>query len=291
MGSYMFKIKKEFVPYLFILPTVILFVFILALPLYNLIKFSLGDSNIIQGYTTWNHFENYKYLISREFLETVKVTLIYVLFGVLGIVVFGTAVSLALNKPMRGLGLFRAIVIIPWVVPHAFAASMWSWVVNPQFGFLNQLLTQLHLVSQPISFLSEKTALITVIIVRIWQGTPFMIISLLAALQTIPTDIEEASSLDGANAIQKFFYITVPYIKPVLITTTMIISAWTVQIFDTVYIMTNGGPARKTQLIALEIYAKAFNQSDLGTASAIALVTLLIVGLMCSGNFRKERVE
>lgn len=116
-----------------------------------------------------------------------------------------------------------------------------------------------------------------------------MIISLLAALQTIPVDIEEASSLDGANAIQKFRYITIPFIKPVLVTTTMIISAWTIQIFDTVYIMTNGGPARKTQLIALEIYAKAFNQSDLGTASAMAFVTLLLVGLLCIGNFRKQK--
>lgn len=285
------KTSKKLIPYLFILPTVVLFVFILAIPFYNLVQFSLGDSNIIQGYTKWNDFSNFKYLASKEFLETVKVTVIYVVFGVLGIIVFGTAVSLALNKPMKGRGIFRAIVIIPWIVPHAFAASMWSWVINPQFGFLNQLLTGIHVIDQPISFLSENTALFTVIVVRIWQGTPFMIISLLAALQTIPTDIEEAADLDGANAIQKFKYITIPFIKPVLITTTMIISAWTIQIFDTVYIMTNGGPARKTQLIALEIYAKAFNQSDLGTASAIALITLFVVGLLCIGNFRRERSE
>ena len=282
------NIKKTLEPYLFIFPTVLLFLLILMIPLFNLAKFSLGDANIIEGYTGWNHFENYKYLGDPEFLNSIWVTLVYVLFGVLGVVVFGLLVSLALNKPMRGRGVFRAIVIIPWVVPQVFAASMWSWVVNPQFGFLNQLLMGLHIISEPISFLSQHTALITVIVVRIWQGTPFMIISLLAALQSIPDDIEEAAALDGANPFQKFFYITLPYIRPVLVTSTMIITAWTVQIFDTVYIMTGGGPLRSTQLVALEIYQKAFQESDLGTASAIALVTLLLIGLLCLRNFTKK---
>ncbi len=116
-----------------------------------------------------------------------------------------------------------------------------------------------------------------------------MIISLIAALQVIPLDIEEAADLDGASAIQKFRYITLPYLKPVLVTTTLIVTAWTFQIFDTVYIMTTGGPARQTQLVALEIYNKAFLDYDLGTACAIALVVLLIVGMIGFFKFKRER--
>lgn len=276
-------------PYLYLLPTIVLFVFILAVPLFNLFKYSLGDSNIIQGFKEWNSFENFKYLGSPKFLSSVWVTVIYVFFGVLGVVLCGTIVSLALDKPIPGRGAFRAVVIIPWVVPQAFAASMWSWVVNAQFGFINQLLRSLGLIQDNLSFLSENTALATVIIVRIWQGTPFVIISLLAALQTIPEDIQEAADLDGVTAWQRFRFITLPFIKPVLTTTTLIVTAWTMQIFDTVYIMTAGGPARSTQLVALEIYAKAFQQDDLGTACAVALCVLGVIALLSMENLKKGR--
>ena len=277
-------------PYVYLLPTIILFVFILAIPIFNLIKYSLGDSNIIQGYKEWNHFENFKYLANKKFLGSVKVTAFYVIFGVAGVVFFGTIMALALDKPLKGLGIFRAIAIIPWVVPQAFAATMWRWVLNAQFGFLNQLLLTLGLIKENISFLSDPNmALATVIVVRIWQGTPFMIISLLAALQTVPEDIYEAAALDGVNPLQRFFYITLPHIMPVLLTTTLIITAWTMQIFDTVYIMTGGGPARGTQLVALEVYAKAFQQDDLGTACAISLCILAMLTILMYCKNKLER--
>ena len=277
-------------PYVYLLPTIILFIFILAIPIINLIRYSLGDSNIIQGYKEWNHFENFKYLTNKKFLGSVKVTAFYVIFGVAGVVFFGTIMALALDKPLKGLGIFRAIAIIPWVVPQAFAATMWRWVLNAQFGFLNQLLLTLGLIQENISFLSDPNmALATVIVVRIWQGTPFMIISLLAALQTVPEDIYEAAALDGVNPLQRFFYITFPHIMPVLLTTTLIITAWTMQIFDTVYIMTGGGPARGTQLVALEVYAKAFQQDDLGTACAISLCILAMLTILMYCKNKLER--
>lgn len=285
------KNKSQFniEPYLFIAPTILLFILVLVMPLVNVIWFSLGDSNIIQGFKEWNGFKNFTYLISDRFMKSLGVTFIYVVFGVAGIVFFGLLVAISLNKPMPFVGVFRSIAIIPWIVPHAFAASMWSWVLNSQFGFINQLLMKLQLITKPISFLSDGTALPTVIMVRIWQGTPFMIIALLAALQTIPTDIDEAADLDGASLWQKFLYITLPYLKPVLLTSALIVTAWTIQIFDTVYIMTGGGPARQTQLVALEIYNKAFLDYDLGTASAIALVVLVVVGTIGFFKFRAEK--
>lgn len=284
--------ERKLEPYLYLAPTIVLFVFILAIPLYNLVKFSLGDSNIIQGYLGWNNFENFEYLTKSRFLDSVQVTLAYVFFGVLGVVFFGTVVSLALDKPIRGRGFFRAVAIIPWVVPQAFAATMWKWVVNSQFGFINQLLLSLNIIDKSIGFLSADTALATVIVVRIWQGTPFMIISLLAALQTIPEDIQEAASLDGASLVQRFRYITLPYIRPVLKTTTLIVTAWTMQLFDVVYIMTAGGPARKTQLVALEIYNQAFKNDDLGTACALSLAMLAVIFVLSLLNRgEKEAVQ
>ena len=278
-------------PYLYIIPTLILFAFILAVPLFNLIKFALGDSNIIQGFKKWNNFRNFNYLGKAKFLKSVKVTVLYVIFGVAGVVFCGVVMALVLDKPLKGLGLFRALAIIPWVVPQSFAGVMWGWVVNAQFGFLNQFLKTLHIIETNIGFLSEQRALATVIVVRIWQGTPFMIISLLAALQTIPEDIQEAALLDGTNGLQRFRYITFPYIKPVLVTTTLIITAWTMQIFDVIHVMTGGGPARATQIVALEIYSKAFEQDNLGCACAIALCMLFIILLLSIRILKNEGSE
>lgn len=276
-------------PYWYLLPTAVLFLFILAVPVVNMVKYALGESNIIQGYKQWNDFQNFKYLGSEKFLGSVRVTLIYVLFGVAGVVFFGTIMALALDKPLKGLGVFRAIAIIPWVVPQAFAATMWRWVLNAQFGFINQLLLSLGLIEKNISFLSEpKMALAVCVVVRIWQGTPFMIISLLAALQTVPEDIYEAAALDGVNPLQRFFFITLPHILPVLSTTTLIVTAWTMQIFDTVNILTGGGPARGTQLVALEVYAKVFQQDDLGTGCAISLCILAVLILI---SYAKNIIE
>jgi multiple sugar transport system permease protein len=274
------RFSPRLAPYLFILPTVVLFVVVLGVPLINLVVYAVGDSNIYQGFTGWNSFENFRYLATSRFAKTIGVTLVWLVGGVAGIVVTGMIVALALNRPIPGRGLFRALVIIPWVVPHAFAAAMWSWVIHPQFGMLNEVLLRLGLIAAPISFLSANTALATVIVVRIWQGAPFMIITLIAALQTVPSEIEEAADLDGANAWQKFRYVTLPHILPVLMVSTLIISAWTLQIFDTVYIMTNGGPSRATQIVALDIYSKVFVESDLGSGAAIALVTLAVVAII-----------
>ena len=277
-------------PYLFVAPTVIIFVFVLAIPLVNLVRYSLGESNIIQGYREWNNFENFLYLISPDFLASLAVTLKYVVFSVIGIAFFGMAVSLALNMPIFGRGLFRAIAVVPWVIPHAFAATMWRWVVNPQFGFINQLLMAIGVIDEGFSFLNVDTALWTCVVVRIWQGTPFMIISLLAALQTIPEDIVEASLIDGATPFQQFFHITLPSIRNVFLTTILIITAWTIQIFDTVYIMTGGGPIRATQLVAIEVYQQAFQYDNLGVASAISLLILLIIVMLSLANQRgKEK--
>ena len=275
------RLGRTVEPYVYLLPTIILFIFILAIPFFNLVKYSLGDSNIIQGFKEWNNFENFEYLTKTKFLKSVKVTVLYVVFGVIGVVVCGTIMALVLDKPLKGLGVFRAIAIIPWVVPQAFAASMWRWIVDAQFGIINQILQAIGLTDGPVAFLSDPTsALVTVIIVRVWQGTPFMIISLLAALQTVPEDIYEAAALDGVSPLQRFFHITLPHILPVLLTTTLIITAWSMQIFDTVYIMTSGGPARGTQLVALEVYAKAFQQDDLGTACAISLCILAVISVI-----------
>ena len=192
----------------------------------------------------------------------------------------GTTLALALNKPIPGRGIFRTIVIIPWVIPHVFAGTMWSWVLNSTNGIVNTVLLDLGLVSTPVSFLGADLALATVIFIRIWKGVPFLVMSLLSALQTIPSEVEEAAKLDGALGWKYFAYITLPLLKPVMVMSGTILMAWSFTIFDLVYVITAGGPLNVTELLSITIYKKAFINGDMGGAAAIAIFTMLFVSII-----------
>lgn len=213
------------------------------------------------------------------------------IFGILGIFIIGTALALALNKKIPGRSFFRTIIIIPWVIPHVFAGTMWSWVLNSSNGIVNNILLELGVIEQPISFLGADLALATVIFIRIWKGVPFLVMSLLSALQTIPYEVEEAAKLDGAIGWRHFCYITMPLLKPVMIMSGTILMAWSFTIFDLVYVITGGGPLNVTELLSITIYKKAFINGDMGGAAAIAIFTMAFVSIIAFFLMKKNAEE
>ncbi|XCP86426.1 sugar ABC transporter permease [Roseburia hominis] len=274
------KKKKNALPYLFLAPAIFVIIAIFAIPLVNLLWYSFAKVDLIGNFRSWAGFSNYKYLFTEAFAQTMVRTLIWVVFGIAGIFVVGTALALALNKPIPGRGFFRAVVIIPWVIPHVFAGTMWSWVLNSTNGIVNTLLLEIGLIKQPISFLGPDFALATVIFIRIWKGVPFWVMSLLSALQTIPFEVEEAARLDGAVGLRYFWHITLPLLRPVMIMSGTILMAWSFTIFDLIYVITGGGPLNATELLSITIYKKAFINADLGGASAIAIFTMVFVSII-----------
>jgi len=274
------KMKKNTLPYIFLAPAIIVIVAIFAIPLINLLWYSFAKVDLIGNFRSWAGFSNYKYLCTEAFAQTMMRTMIWVVFGIAGIFVVGTALALALNKPIPGRGFFRTVVIIPWVIPHVFAGTMWSWVLNSTNGIVNTLLLDLGLIKQPISFLGSELALATVIFIRIWKGVPFWVMSLLSALQTIPFEVEEAAKLDGAVGFKYFWHITLPLLRPVMIMSGTILMAWSFTIFDLIYVITGGGPLNATELLSITIYKKAFINSDLGGAAALALFTMVFVSII-----------
>ena len=274
------KRKRKALPYIFLIPAIFIIFAIFAIPLVNLLWYSFAKVDLIGQFQWWAGLNNYRYLFTSAFAATLGRTMIWVVCGIAGIFVVGTTLALALNKPIPGRGIFRTIVIIPWVIPHVFAGTMWSWVLNSTNGIVNTVLLDLGLVSTPVSFLGADLALATVIFIRIWKGVPFLVMSLLSALQTIPSEVEEAAKLDGALGWKYFAYITLPLLKPVMVMSGTILMAWSFTIFDLVYVITAGGPLNVTELLSITIYKKAFINGDMGGAAAIAIFTMLFVSII-----------
>lgn len=232
--------------------------------------------------------QNYIDLLGKaEFRAAALNTILYTLFSVLGKAVLGVLMALLLNMKFKGRNLARALMIIPWTLPNLVAALNWKWIFSSQGGMLNGFLGAMGLIDENINFLGVPSlAFIAIIIVNVWRGTPFFGISVLARMQTIPDELYEAAAIDGASGPQRFFHITLPMIKDVLILTALISSIWTINDFETVWLLTGGGPNKATQLISISSYLTAMKQFRLGEGAAISLIfaPVLIVLIFLIGR-------
>lgn len=217
------------------------------------------------------------------FLISLKKTFIWVLFSVGFQVVIGLIIALVLNQKFYMRALVRGLVLIPWVLPSVVSALLWSWILDGTYGLLNDWLTRLHLISQNIPWLANpNTAFGAVIATNVWKGFPFFAISFLAALQGIPQNLYEAAEIDGASAWQKFWAVTLPHLKPILITSTVLRLIWTANTTDLIFTMTQGGPGYTTNVLALYTYMKAWSELDFGYSSAMAIILMIIMIIFIS---------
>ncbi len=169
-------------------------------------------------------------------------------------------------------------MILPWAMPSIVNAAMWKWIYNADYGALNALLTQLHLIDSYRVWLADPTwATILIILANVWKEIPFTVILVLAALQAIPEDLYEAARVDGASAWRSFWHITLPLISPVLMVAAMLQFIWGFQTFELVYVTTGGGPFSTTELTTLRIYATTFRSLRFGYGAAMAYLTSLVI--------------
>jgi len=222
---------------------------------------------------------NYLALIKDEvFMFSLGKTLSWVFFSVVFQVLLGLLVALVLNQEFRFRALARGLVLIPWVLPSVVSALLWSWILDGTYGLLNDWLMKLGLIEQNIPWLAGPfTAFPSVIATNVWKGFPFFAISILAGMQTIPKDLYEAAEIDGAGAIRRFFAITLPHLKPVLMAATVLRLIWTANTTDLIFTMTRGGPGYTTNVLALYTYLKAWGELDFGYSSAMAMVLMVIM--------------
>lgn len=193
--------------------------------------------------------------------------------------IFGMIVALVLNAQFKGRGIVRAAVLIPWAIPTIVSAKMWAWMLNDQFGILNDMLLGLGLISQKIAWTaSPDTAMIAVIIVDVWKTTPFMALLILAGLQMIPGDIYEAAKIDGVHPIKVFWKITLPLVWPALVVAVIFRSLDSLRVFDLIYVLT----PNNLQTKSMSVYAREFlfDFDKFGYGSAASTLLFLIIALM-----------
>ena len=217
----------------------------------------------------------------------------FTLFYVFSIVILGTAlgfgIALLLNKAIPARGFFRALVLLPWVISASVMATNWKWILNDNYGIVNQALQALNLIDEPILFFARKTiARITVIGIGTWKLLPFMTVVMLAAMQAIPADQYEAASIDGVTRLQKLRYITIPGIRNVVMMCMMLQFFWNCNNFENVWLLTNGGPYYATMTVPIYSYMKAFSSSNISYGSAVSVIMMAV---MIVFSILQSRVE
>ena len=274
------KRKRE--PWLFLLPVLVVLLLLFGYPLINSIVMAFQNYKLTAPNDIYfNGFENFKKLFGDpDGLMILKNSIIYVVISVAGQFLLGLTLALALKKQFKGRGLYQSIVFLPWAFSGFVVGLILRWSFNGEYGVVNNLLMKLGIIDNNIAWLGTPGySLAVVIIAMIWMGIPFFAIMILAALQSIPADVYEAADVDGCGTVRQFFQITLPYIKPTLITTVLLRTIWIFNSLDLVVIITDGGPANSSQTLPAYMYSKAFGSYDFGFAAALGVMLMIILGL------------
>ncbi len=271
--------------YLLVGPLVLWLVVTIVVPLAYSVYLGFTDAGVIGTGANFTGLENYATVFGDpEFRSAFGRSLVWAVGGAVVQTVLAFAAALALNQAFRGRRFARTWIILSWIIPTIVIAILWRWMLNASYGVINFIVTSVGIADAPIDFLgSPKWALPTVIAINAWRWFPFLALLILAGLQSIPKEYYEAAEVDGASAIQRFFSITMPQLQPVLYVVGLIGTLWAFNIFDVIWLLTQGGPSGSTQTLPVLIYDKAFNGFALGEASAISVVLcafLLIFSLV-----------
>ena len=275
------RLKTKLVPYGFILPACLTILILVVYPILYGIYISFFDTNLVNKW----EFVGLRYylqaLTDTSFLHSLWMTVIFTVSVVVGHFVIGFIFASILNMDIRFRTVLRGILILPWLFPDVVIAYLFKWILNTQGGIVNELLIHFGLISDPIGWLSTSaTAFPCVILVSIWKGYPLVMVQILAGIQTISTDMYEAAEIDGANMWQRFRYVTIPALKPILTTILILDTVWVFKQFTLIWLMTSGGPGSSTMVSAIEIYKNAFSYFKYGLASAQSVYILLICYLI-----------
>ncbi|QQA43180.1 carbohydrate ABC transporter permease [Pelagovum pacificum] len=273
--------RIDWFPYLLLLPAFFLVATIVAWPLVETFRLSFTDASM-RG-EEFIGFENYVEIFDDDFTEVIQRTFIW-MFASVGLkVLLGIFGAVLLNAAIPGRVIFRILVMPPWIVPIAIGVFMWGWMYNGQFGMISGLGQNIGILDGPFEFLGYQTsAFIATIVTDVWIGTPLVAIYLLAAMQSIPTELYEAAWTDGAGRFYRFRRITLPLIAPSVATMALLSAIWTFNSFDIIWILTEGGPRGATTTMIIDTYKTAISRFRYGEGAARAVMILICLSLFAA---------
>ncbi len=267
---------RKYTPYLFLLPAAAVLIVFFFIPFFQTFYLSFFDYSSSIYNPTFNGLDNYIKLFREPvFYKVMFNTFMYLVIAVPFLVTFPLLVAILINQKIRGITLYKIIIYLPVIVSIVVAAIAFKWLYANQ-GILNYLLSLLHI--SPIGWLTDTDwALFSVAIVTVWKGVGYYMMIYLASLMSVPQDLYEACDIDGANFWQKHFTVTIPHIMPTIALVSTISTISAMKVFAEIYVMTKGGPLNSSKTIVYYIYERAFENLDLGYASALAVVLLIVV--------------
>jgi len=236
----------------------------------------------------FNGIENYQWLLKQSlFWESLWRSFLWVSTTSVVQLVLGIGIALLLHQELKGRNLARGLVLFPYLIPAVVISLTWRFILDPTMGIFNRVLMDLGMIERPLALLSNpKTALWFVILAGIWKYTPFVVMMTLARLQVIPVELEEAAKLDGANAIQLFRHIKLPWLMPVIIVTMLLRTIWTFRQYDIVYLFAFGGPLFATTTLPVLVKYLAFGAQKIGPAAATATIMVILMIAVSSIYFK-----
>lgn len=272
----------------FLSPLLLVFLLVAGWPLARTIWFSFTDASLMtMGEARWIGLENYLsrfdgawfgVLADPLWWQAVRNTLVFVFLSVSLETVLGLAIALVLQWRFPARPLLRAAVLVPWAIPTIVSAKMWGWLLHDQFGLVNDLLLKIGLIATPLAWTADPAlAMSAVVIADVWKTTPFMALLLLAALQMLPADFQEAARLDGVNALRRFWHITLPLIRPALVVAVTFRALDALRIFDLIYVLTPNNP----ETVSMSVYARQqlVDFQDVGYGSAASTLLFFTIAL------------
>lgn len=289
------RAMKKLAPFAYLSPTILLLTVLSLIPIAMVVYYSLMDNVIMNQNPVFVGIENYVEIITDDvFRQAIFNTFYFTAMSVIVHLFLGLAFAMLLNTNLIGAGtrsFFRVVYILPWVFTASIIAILWRLMLNPN-GVINYILIWSGLASEKIEWLSSRQlALHTVTFINIWAGYPFYMVSLLAGLQGIPDEFYEAATIDGANGPQLFRYITIPQLKPIILSLAMLDIIWTMQQFTLIWMTTGGGPVHVTEMLSTFTYKLAFSSFQFSLASTSAVVILFLSMIVALFYVRNQKAS
>lgn len=287
------SLRNKNLPYLLLIPVFTMIITVVLIPLITTIIYSFQSyqlSNVAEQ-NMFVGFKNYVSIFNNErFISSIKTTVIYVLGSMIAMLILALVTAQIANQAFKGRSVFRASILIPWAVAPVVAAQAWKFMLHTDYGIINYILMSLKLIERNIPWLvSDSYAMLSLIITNVWKTTPLLTLIIVSGLQTIPHDLYESSDIDGGNSLQKYFYITLPMIKPFILIGLIFTTLQTINVIDIVYTMTGGGPGEATEIFTLYNYKVFFQYLDFGIGGAMAVVGVALISVLIAFYARGMR--
>ena len=269
-------------PAIWLLPVILPIALITLFPIGHALWTSLHQVMLLFPGEDWVGLDNYVSVVTGEYFgSALRNSLLFTLFAAPLVVLIGTASALFLFRDFFGVTMLRSIILLPWVLPGAISAVLWTWVFHPSWGVINTLLFKLGIIDSSIDWLTDpRLAFVSITVAHVWTQIPFTVVLVMAGLSAINPETIEASVVDGASSFQRFALIVFPQIKAIIVVLLVYNALIAFTSYDLVYAMTGGGPGTATTLLSFQIWKESFSMYDFGAGSAVAFIVVAISALL-----------